>query len=93
MKKLYLILGSLLLVSILILVGCSKPITQQEAQQIAKDYVLTEFGAPEDGDLTISQSILKDDGWHVQLIVGDDKGTVIINKRGDVIKFEAYEWI
>lgn len=92
MKKLLFIL---LVVGIVVVSGCGRNITEQEAVSIATEYVALEFNliVNPDEPLTISNVFFKDEQWHIQLTAGDDKATVILDKKGKVISFEKYKWI
>lgn len=80
----------LLVFSLMIIVGCTKDITQSEAENIARQHILAESYSKE--PLIINNAFIKNEEWHVQLTVGDDKGTVIINKKGKVQRIYD-EWI
>ncbi|MEK6984406.1 MAG: hypothetical protein AABX33_07570 [Nanoarchaeota archaeon] len=82
------------LLLLLVLPGCAKDITNEEAEKIAKEYIISKIGQPTPEEpLIIANTFLQDDEWHVQLSIGDDRGTVILNKKGKVVKIEENQWI
>jgi hypothetical protein len=89
MKKIIILIG--LIATLFLLVGCAKDITETGARNIAQQYMVNELRTEE--PVVINQVFLSNDGWHVQLTVGDDKGTVIIDKKGKVKGLETYKWI
>ncbi|MDP7454430.1 MAG: hypothetical protein QF809_02735 [Candidatus Peribacteraceae bacterium] len=90
-KVLTKIFSGILVVSLIALFGCSKPITQEEAEEIAKDYVISEFGPTSVGEsLSAYEAMRVENDWHIKVLVGDDKGLAIIGRKGKVIKFESY---
>jgi hypothetical protein len=90
MKK---IIFLLILFSLFIL-GCGKEITQKEAETIALTHIVSTYDAPTMQDrLAVSQTFLAEDGWHVQLIIGDDEATVILDKKGKILDVKTYEWV
>jgi hypothetical protein len=88
MKTIYL-MG--ILIGLIVLTGCAKDITQAEAAGIATSYVIEQVGFEE--TVEVHGITLKSDGWYVQLILGDDKGTVILDKKGNFVKLETYKWV
>jgi hypothetical protein len=88
MKKILFILFILSL----FLLGCAKDITQSEAAGIATQHIISEYGITTEA-LEIHEITLRNDGWYVKVLIGDDKGTVIIDKKGNVLDLKSYEWI
>ena len=83
-----------LLLILIIFTGCAKDITNEEAEKIAKEYVISKIGQPTPEEpLIIANIFLQDKEWHVQLTIGDDRGTVILNKKGKVVRIEENKWI
>ena len=76
------------LMGLLLLVGCAKDITQAEAAGIATTYIIETVGFEE--QVEVHSITLKSDGWYVQLILGDDKGTVILD---NFVRLETYKWV
>ncbi|MBW3000108.1 hypothetical protein KY339_05540 [Candidatus Woesearchaeota archaeon] len=81
---------------IILIAGCGKTtptklVTKGEAGSIATSYVIDDIGTEE--PVTITQIYLKDNNWNVEMIVGDDKGTVIIDRKGNIIDVAEYEWV
>jgi len=91
MKK---IIATLMILSIVLITttGCAKEITEIEANNLAKEYIISEFGNP-DVPIVISKTFLENNEWHVQVSIDDDKGTVILDKKGNVKNFESYKWV
>jgi len=82
---------ALVIFSLILLTGCVKDITQAEAGGIATTYLINQIGIEE--PVVVHQIILKQDGWHVQVMIGDDKGTVILDRKGEFESLEAYTWV
>lgn len=82
----------LFLLSLIFLLGCARDITKGEAENITKDYVISKIGQNPNEPLIISNIFLKENEWYVQISVGDDKGTLVLDKKGKIIKFED-RWI
>ncbi|PIN76162.1 hypothetical protein COV17_03180 [Candidatus Woesearchaeota archaeon CG10_big_fil_rev_8_21_14_0_10_36_11] len=77
--------------SLIFLTGCAKDITQADAGGIATTYLINQIGIEE--PIVVHQVILKQDGWHVQVMIGDDEGTVILDRKGEFVTLEAYTWV
>ncbi|MBI2652464.1 hypothetical protein HYX00_03270 [Candidatus Woesearchaeota archaeon] len=83
-----------LLLILILFTGCAKDITNEEAEKIANEYIISKIGQPTPEEpLIIANTFLQDKEWHVQLTIGDDRGTVILNKKGKVVRIEENKWI
>jgi len=91
MKYKYFILF-LIVVGLFSLAGCAKNITQAEAGGIATAYIIENVGLGNEA-IEIHDITLKSDGWYVQLLIGDDQGTIILDEKGNFVRLEAYKWV
>jgi len=80
-----------IVLAMITLIGCTPDITEEEAKTIAADYIISEIGTPSE-PMTISKTFLEDNEWHVQFIVGDDKGTAVLDKKGNFQRLDSYRW-
>ena len=81
-----------ILIFVIFIAGCARDVTKEEAENIAKEYIISKNLTDARSPLQISNTFLQNDEWHIQLIVGDDKGTIILSKKGKVLKAED-KWI
>lgn len=77
---------------IIFIVGCAREVTKEEAENIAEEYVISKNLTGKGNPLQISNTFLQNNEWHVQLIVGDDKGTIVLSKKGKILRTED-KWI
>ena len=83
-----------ILVAVVLLMGCAKDITNAEAGATAYQYVMERIGQQPTGEsFELHEPQFKNEKWYVYGNIEDDKLTVIMDKKGKVLEFVAYEWV
>ena len=85
--KIYLFL---IILFTLFLIGCTQPLTQPEAEQKARDYILSQWaqtGSPEI-PFTIQNRVFENNEWRVTVAAEDDTGVFVLDKKGNFKRIE-----